>query len=219
MPERENSPYTKKATGLTRRQAAALVSAGSVGAIAALPSKWRRPVIDAIVVPLHAQATGVPITPFATSIVGPTGVTGGITIDDNNFLGVRFTVAVPGVTTAVSIHAFSLFPSATIFAAVIALTDLSDFPDSLDLSTADLVGSTLLSLTNPSAVVQAPLVLNLAAGTYGLLFGSGLLGASSGFGNTAGATSNNTDIGSPSYFARGSGSYFNGGSNLHMTIS
>jgi hypothetical protein len=52
-----------------------------------------------------------------------------------------------------------------------------------------------------SAQVQSPLALNLAAGTYALVFGGGLFGST----GSGGAPENDTDIGTPSYFFLSSG--------------
>jgi len=68
------------------------------------------------------------------------------------------------------------------------LDDESDFPDSGDLSTPDVLGSTELTFPVPSAEVFGDLNLTLEPGWYALVFGSGLFGTS---GNGA-APRNNT---------------------------
>jgi hypothetical protein len=197
---------------LTRRQAVGIVGAGGVGLVATLPKKWSKPVIDAVVVPLHAQASGTAITPFASATLGATGSpVGAFPMSSIQFLAVRFVLAAPGVTSNIGIHTVG---SGTFFGAVVQLSTLADFPDSLDLSTPDVLGSVVMTFPALSAEVQAPLVLNLSAGTYALIFGSSILGAS-GTGAAAGFDPN---IGTPSYFIENRAGvppffYSNGGLN------
>ena len=138
---------------------------------------------------------------FESATLGPTGASGGFVLDGTHFVGVRFTLSSPTIVSTIGIHAGiglaagGLF--GTIFGAVVQLTDLSDFPDSLDLSTPDVLGSVLISGTPGSADYSSSLSLSLPAGTYGLVFGGGLFGAGVGA-----VPRNDSNIGSPSYFQR-----------------
>lgn len=133
---------------------------------------------------------------YESAALGPTGGNTGFNVD-SQFLGVRFQVNSPVVTTEIGGH-FS--GSGNFFGAIVQLSDFSDFPDSLDLSTSDVLGHALLTFPALSAEVTADLSVDVAPGTYGLVFGSVLFGAT----GAGVANSNNNDIGSPSWFFRDS---------------
>jgi hypothetical protein len=143
---------------------------------------------------------------FESGMLGPTGVSfndlGGVVPGTNIqgvvFAGVRFELAQPVMTTAVGGH-FVAPNTGTFFGAIIALDDANDFPNSEDLSTSDVLGHTLLTFPTSSAEVYGNLELRLDPGWYGLVFGSGLFGATT----DGGAVRNGTDIGDPSYIAFG----------------
>lgn len=92
------------------------------------------------------------------------------------------------------------------FGAIVELDDEHDFPDSGDLSTSDVVGSTLLTFPEPSDEVFGDLAKQLESGWYALVFGSGLFGAT----GSGGAVRNGIDIGTPTYIGSQSGAdWFN----------
>jgi hypothetical protein len=104
--------------------------------------------------------------------------------DDNVFFMHRFQVAAPVQLESVggTFGNFSDFPI-TPFAAIVALTGSSDVPNSNDLTTSDVLGTTLLS-SIPADEFDGiertgQISLNIAAGWYALVFGSGKFGASS----------------------------------------
>lgn len=110
----------------------------------------------------------------------------GSCIAPNQFLGFRFQVASPVTMTSVGgefLAANSSFTGCfgnqpgSIFAALVMLSGPTDFPDSIDLSTSDVIGTTLLHPGTVFSDVSAPLFATLQSGYYGLLFGSGLFGA------------------------------------------
>ena len=123
-----------------------------------------------------------------TSGGGPGGtnyVAGG-----GNLVGVRFEVTQSDVTDAIG----GVFGFGDLFGAVVQLSGPSDFPDSTNLSTPDVLGTAVIHPAGP-ADSSSPLSLALSPGWYALVYGSGQFGAS-GIGfvpNTA------TDVGSPSY--------------------
>jgi hypothetical protein len=142
---------------------------------------------------------------FESGTLGPTGITWqqvldeevvGVNIASDVFSGVRFELLSPVMTTRIGGH-FVSAAGGEFFGAIVNLTDQNDFPDSGDLSTPDVVGSTTLSFPAPSAEVFGNLPLSLQPGWYALVFGSCLFGSTG-----AGAMPlNNPDIGSPSYIA------------------
>jgi hypothetical protein len=148
---------------------------------------------------------------FESGTLGPTGLTwdghfvegvGGTNVERAAFVGVRFELTQPVVTTHIGGH-FLQRPEAnpqgdgSFFGSIIELVDENDFPDSGNLSTPDVVGSTLLTFPDPSDEVLGALSLRLDPGWYALVFGSGLFGSSAG----GVALRNNSDIGSPTYIS------------------
>jgi hypothetical protein len=137
---------------------------------------------------------------YESGHLGPTGIPQGA-VDAANvnafvFNGVRFNLTSTVVTTQVGGHFVGpVGTTGTLFGAVIKLVDENDFPDSRDLSTPDVLGSTTLAFPEPSAEVFGNLSLALDPGWYTLVFGSGLFGAT---GNGA-MPLNNPDIGNPTY--------------------
>lgn len=145
---------------------------------------------------------------FESGLLGPTGITfddfGGGTapsgsfVSDFAFSAVRFELSQAVVTTRIGGH-FVREPGhdPSFFGAVVRLDGPMDFPNSGDLSTPDSLGATLLNFPDSSAEVFGDLQLQLDPGWYGLVFGSGLKGAT----GRGAAVLNNPDIGSPTYFS------------------
>jgi hypothetical protein len=147
-------------------------------------------------------------TIFESGTLGPTGIpysglgggtapgSSGVTPDV--FSGVRFELSDPVLTSRVGGHfvADPRLDSTSFFGAIVRLESGTDFPNSGDLSTSDVVGATLLTFPHPSAEVFGNLAVRLNPGWYALVFGSGLFGATGG----GAAVLNNPDIGSPTYF-------------------
>jgi hypothetical protein len=137
---------------------------------------------------------------FESSAIGSTGVTydallnqsvPGLNIGSGLFQGVRLYLPQEAAITSVGGHFLATNTDQSIFAAMVKLADGADFPNSGDLSTSDVQGTTLLTLPSTSADVKGALPLKLSAGWYALVFGSGIFGADgSGF-----AVLNGTEIG------------------------
>ena len=142
---------------------------------------------------------------FESGTLGPTGIPWqdvydqlvfGENVSGVAFNGARFEIIERAVTTQVGGH-FVGPPNSdtTLFAAIIALDNANDFPNSIDLSTPDVLGTTLLTVPDISDDIAGNLALELSPGWYALVFGSGLFGAE----GDAAALLNNTDVGSPDY--------------------
>lgn len=144
---------------------------------------------------------------YESGTLGPTGVprsdignetVAGTNINPFVFTGVRFFVDQPVVTTKIGGHFVrNIGATDSFFGAIVKLTDSTDFPDSANLSTPDVVGVTLLSFPEPSDEVFGDLSKALSPGWHCLVFGSGLFGA---IGSGA-ALRNGMDINDPSYVA------------------
>lgn len=66
-----------------------------------------------------------------------------------------------------------------VFAAIVGLNDQDDFPDSIDLSTPDVIGTTLVNIGTSDDDYFGNISLTLQSGWYALAFGAGKFGADS----------------------------------------
>lgn len=154
-------------------------------------------------VPVRAQ-----VLLYASGTLGQTGQTGGNVFGQIQYLGVRFSVSNATTITAIGGHIGGSL-NGSVFGAIIRLTDFNDFPDSMTLSTPDVLAVTSFTPTHPSAELVIPIgPAPVTPGVYAVMFGSGLFGASgSGFFPT-----NSSNIGSPSWVWKDSvGNWRSGG--------
>jgi hypothetical protein len=134
--------------------------------------------------------TGVPMSEFSNGNVP------GSNINSSVFLGVRLHVSQQAELSSLGGHFVGASPS-TFFGAIVRLSDETDFPDSANITTPDVLAATLLNFPSPSAEVTSTLTGSLAPGWYAIVFGSGLFGAT----GVGGAARNNTDVNGPSYIS------------------
>jgi hypothetical protein len=124
----------------------------------------------------------------------------GIAVAENQFVGARFFVSAPTRTTRIGGH-FGL-NGLDVFGALVGLTRATDFPDSLDLSTPDVLG--VARLTTPFGeplsigLHSEVLSVQLQRGWYALVFGASLFGAERG----GFLTTEHQQLGSPRFFLR-----------------
>jgi hypothetical protein len=140
--------------------------------------------------------TGIP----SEDVFSPNPVVQGVNVHGSVFNGVRFELTQPVKTTEVGGHfviSSEISPGSpgTFFGAIVQLDDDSDFPDSDDLSTSDVVAATTLVFPDPSNEVVGNLIALLEPGWYALVFGSGLFGTE----GAGAALLNNIDLGTPYY--------------------
>ncbi|MBN2498136.1 MAG: thrombospondin type 3 repeat-containing protein [Deltaproteobacteria bacterium] len=140
---------------------------------------------------------------YESATLGPTGQGGGYSVDSSQLLGVRFQTSHDWLITDVGGHLIAY--GGPLFVAIVPLADMGSLPATTDLS--DAIWATTFTGPNPSDEISIPAGILLPPGTWGIVFGSGLFGAT---GNGA-MPSNNTDIGSPAYFYRNSSNWVNGG--------
>lgn len=146
---------------------------------------------------------------YESATLGPTGITAeqlttqavaGTNVNEFVFVGARFELAQPVVTSQIGGHFAKIDnqnPNDVFFGAIVALDGPDDLPDSGDLSTPDLLGNTLLTFPDPSDEVFGELELTLQPGWYGVVFGSGLFDAQ----GRGGAVRNGEDIGNSGYIS------------------
>ncbi len=175
-------------------------------------ARWFSMLLVALAIVPHSALAA---TIFESGTLGPTGIprseiTGGSNVSSGVFVGVRFHLDQPVVTTEIGGHFVkNTGTGESFFGTIVALADENDFPDSGDLSTPDVVGATLLAFPEPSNEVFGTLAKPLPPGWYALVFGSGLFGAS----GSGAALNNGMDIDDPVYIGYQPGAV-NGWGNL-----
>jgi hypothetical protein len=156
----------------------------------------------AMFVALGVASQAHPNVLFESGTLGPTGVPypedfdlrTELNIHQVGFTGVRFQLTQSVITSQIGGH-FVSESNGTFFGAIVKLDSEDDFPNSIDLSTPDVLGTATLSFPIPSAEIFGNLKIHLDPGWYTLVFGSGLFGTS-GYGA---ALWNNPRIDDPSY--------------------
>jgi hypothetical protein len=158
--------------------------------------------VHIVLLPSMVTATNASAaTIFESGTLGATGiprveVTGGSNVSSVVFVGVRFHLDQPVITSQVGGHFVkNAGADESFFGSIISLADENDFPDSGDLATPDVIGTTLLGFPEPSNEIFGDLTKPLSPGWYALVFGSGLFSA---FGSGV-ALNNGADIGDPVY--------------------
>jgi hypothetical protein len=120
---------------------------------------------------------------YQTGNMGTPGQSGGTGVGAFQYLGTRFELPERRIATAVGGH-FGTFGTGeqTLFAALVRLTSMSDFPDSLNpLNTPDVLATTVFAFPQPSNDVIASIgEVELTPGIYAVVFGSGQFGANGG---------------------------------------
>jgi len=143
-------------------------------------------------------------TIFETGILGPVGVTRleilsqgvpSTSVENQVFTGTIFELTRPATVTRIGGHFVGGYEPNQFFGAIVALSGPSDFPDSEDLSTPDVLGVAQLIFPHPSDEVFGDLRITLEPNWYALVFGSGLFNTD----GIGGAVRNNFDIGEQTY--------------------
>jgi hypothetical protein len=162
--------------------------------------------IFALIVVIEFNACTLAGTIFETGTIGPTGITRnellsqqvpGTNVSNEVFVAARFTLLRPALTTRVGGHFVGGFSTNSLFGAIVHLEDESDVPDSDDLSSSDVIGTTVLTFPDPSDEIFGDLSVRLEPGLYAVIFGSDLFGTD----GVGAAVRNGIDHGTQSYFA------------------
>ena len=110
----------------------------------------------------------------------PTANPAGLIIGDWNYPMHRFEVTQPvTVGTVGGYFSNTTGSSKDIFSAIIQLSGPTDTPDSLGLTSPDVVARGLVTVGTTAGVYEGPLPVTLQPGWYALAFGTGAFGASS----------------------------------------
>jgi len=119
---------------------------------------------------------------FETATGSP--LSSGLSVDDFFWPTHRFEItSATGLSSVGGFFDNTTAGAITIFGAVIALSGPADFPDSLDLSTSDVLGAALLDIDAAPGDYSGKLSLALDPGWYALAFGTGRFGADSTVGS------------------------------------
>jgi hypothetical protein len=127
---------------------------------------------------------------YQSGTLGPTGVTrdqllsqqvSGTNVTTFSYVGARFHLADRYVTRIIGGHFVGGFDNSDFFGAIVKLTSGTDFPDSDDLSTADVLGKCVLTFPHPSSVTGTICV------SYSSRDGMRLSSAAASLGQTGGA--------------------------------
>src|SRR5438552_14484339 len=116
---------------------------------------------------------------YESAEMGPIGRLSGAQVSSDTFIGVRFQVFAPLTADRMGGHFGSVVaPTSTLFGALVQLSSPIDFPDSNDLSTPDVLRTTVLTASYGSNEVYEKFTpISLNAGWYAIVFGSGKFGA------------------------------------------
>jgi len=148
---------------------------------------------SASILPAHA-AVILETASFTGNDPGDYPVYGDAT--DGRFIGARFSVDQTTDITSVGVG-LGRSGYGTLFAAIVALDPTTGFPayTAADLA-ANALAHTVFAVPSTIADLSAEISVTLAAGDYGVVFGSGLFGAD----GVGPVTSGNANIGHPSLF-------------------
>jgi hypothetical protein len=143
-------------------------------------------------------------TVYESATLGPTGFTiqqvlqgeaSGFNVAESNYVGGRFHVDQTYAATRIGGHFVRGFADDSFFGAIVHLSGESDFPNSGNLLTPDVLGVAHLSFPNSSSEAFGELSATLVPGWYAVIFGSGQF-QTFGWGGTI---NNGEEIGTPSY--------------------
>jgi hypothetical protein len=145
---------------------------------------------------------------YESATLGTTGLGGGWSLYDGQFLGSRFTLSSATTITSIAGH---IDGNGTLFGAIVALSGPNALPEGSPFSTSEIMASGIFAITSPSSEQMLPLNVTLGPGSYGVIFGSGMFGATGSgampqseiWDDTTQSSfvyTGSVDIGTPSYF-------------------
>jgi hypothetical protein len=124
---------------------------------------------------------GTPVSYECVAAITGNETNSALVLSDNFWPGFRFQVPAGGAvaTTGIGVNIRSS-AAGTVFAALVALTGPSDGPDSANLTSSDVLATTLLPLPGgPSSTTTIePITASLGPGWYAAVFGTNAFGAS-----------------------------------------
>jgi len=135
---------------------------------------------------------------YESATLGTTGLNvGGWGLWDTQYLGSRFTVNTETVVTSISGH---MEGEGTLFGAIVKLSGPGALPVGSPFTGSELLASGTFTASEPSSEQTLAMLVTLAPGDYGVIFGTGLFGATGLGGMPQASDTGSVDIGSASYF-------------------
>jgi hypothetical protein len=129
--------------------------------------------------PSVSFAAPIVIVETATSISS-----GGGAVPNPGFYGTRFQAPFTGTTAFATVgisRTYGFTPIPEMFAAIIQLSSSTDYPDTSNLTSSDVLGSSVFTVYQGTGDRSVGLAVPIVSGQwYGLAFGTGLLGADPG---------------------------------------
>ncbi len=132
-----------------------------------------------------------------SATLGETGIHPGLSVFGEQFVGSKFSLASATNVTSIAGH---LQGSGSIFGAIVSLTGDDLLPAGNPFDLGVVLASGTFDVAFPSAERSLALSLTLGPGDYGVIFGSGLFGATGSASMPFSQFTGAVDIGSPSYF-------------------
>jgi len=121
---------------------------------------------------------------YESATLGPTGKTGGGSLNLGQFLGSRFSITETVEVTSIGGHIGGIGVSPELFGVIVELPGPSVLPAGSPFTGSEVLASTVFTPPGPSSDVSVPLSVILTPGDYAIIFGSGLFGATSSTGFT-----------------------------------
>ncbi len=144
-----------------------------------LSSRWL--VVVAATVSCSSEVARAQSILLASAQLGETGRIGGTSITFAQYVGWRFETETTLFVNRVGGHMLTTSdPPGDIFAAIVRLANVDEFPQGTPFNPNEIVATTTFRPTFPSSEVLTPLVAELSPGSYALVFGSNLFGATGG---------------------------------------
>lgn len=131
---------------------------------------------------------------LASASLGSNNTGIGFTIDNNQFLGWRFQAESTLQVTAIGGNLSK--GSGSLFGIIVALNSFNKLPQGEPFLPEEILAITTFDSSKLFGDVEVPLSVRLAPGYYGLVFGSGLFGAT----GSSAMPYNNIDLPGSSYF-------------------
>jgi hypothetical protein len=104
----------------------------------------------------------------------------GLVLGNAQLVGMRFQLSSSAIIDGIggNIQVLNTVGNESIFGTLVRLTDMSDYPDSIDLSTPDVLATITFGANAGFTDLTIPIApLTVQPGDYALVFGSGLFGA------------------------------------------
>jgi hypothetical protein len=126
---------------------------------------------------LTASSSSAQTITLESGTMGATGQFGGVSVTLAQFVGWRFQIDAPLIVDRIGGHFAGDNEPGGVFAAMVALPAIDAFPAGAPFTTEEVLATTIFEAPFPSEEIRVPFSAALAPGSYALVFGSNLFGA------------------------------------------